>query len=400
MLTHAHLYDMQVGLCRHAVPLSSADTDHVAGLHRSRLIADCSRSRAVHDSPHLVTVQVPVTSHAPARLHVQVLRHRLESVCRSEPVYHLLRSPAPLLVHRTVVHPFHIGLQLLAVALVRHEDAVGTGCHHQVLRPHAEAGDVQRVDDVCAVRRLVHLSVADDLTAQHLRQHVPCSQVLPQTLERYDGHRLRLLCHLVVEADLRQLAVAAARLVEGAGLQVSAYDVQHVSQAESEHAAIPQGALADQRACFRLVGLLREPLHAPHRVTVRAFRHDISVFRRGIERMDAHQHQVAAALCHGLRHPSYRPEIAGLRIGVARHHHHRLVLTATFLLLQIQAGQGNGGEGVAPFRFRDDVHRVSQLTEDRVALALPRGDGDARLQSGLAGLPHDALHHRFPRPVG
>lgn len=148
--------------------------------------------------------------------------------------------------------------------------------------------------------------------------------------------------------------------LEGICLHIFPSDNQQIAQAENEHAAVPQCAAIYQFLCLVFIGLFGKSFHLQSTPDP-ASGYDIAVFGGSISRLYAHKHQLRYILLHCFGHLLDDTEVALIGIWVTRHDNNHLVRTAQFLFFQIQAGQGDDGEGVPPFWLGHHTGCTSQL---------------------------------------
>ena len=129
--------------------------------------------------------------------------------------------------------------------LIRDEDALGARGDDGIMEPHAEDGHRERADrmDVCA--SLIQGDAADRLLRHHLRERIPCADIQPRAAVAPDGDARLLFDHGIIEADLRQILVAAEKLLIAVKGKNLLRLFQGIAETKGEYAAVPKRSLRD-----------------------------------------------------------------------------------------------------------------------------------------------------------
>ena len=133
--------------------LACAYVGHVAASDLADLAVKQQLSLSFYEGPYLRAVVVLLVADVLAGLEDYVFHQGVRTGLFPDIVlYHLVLPPAPLFEHGALLQPGHIGLDVFAAVLVRHEYAVGAGRHYYVVGPYAQAGNVETVHYMRVVR--------------------------------------------------------------------------------------------------------------------------------------------------------------------------------------------------------------------------------------------------------
>ena len=249
-------------------------------------------------------------------------------------------------------------------------------------------------------RFLVHHHVTDATLFQFIGKRVPCAEIFPFPVVWNDSHRLRFLHHLVVKADLWQFLISEAYLLKSIVCEIALYDVNHISETESEYAAVPKCAICDKSFSCGDIRLFHKTLHFIYSVCfAMLLRYHITVFGGRIGGLYAHQYKISHIILHCFRHFRYSLKIALFRIRVAWHNNDCFILVAFRCFLQIGGSETDCGEGVPTARFGDDSHILTELIGDGILLEYTCSDCNRAGKSRFLDLSYDTLYHRFPASV-
>lgn len=380
------------------------DVDGVACLYSLLYSIEDEDAFALSEGPGLGSVVMYLIRDILACIKGDALGEGMVAVGIDGIVEHSVGAPASLLVHGSWGEVLHGFFNVLGMLFAAHEDAVGTGCHYNVLEPVYVDGVLEFVDDVGVHAMGAHDGIADDVGGELVGEGVPGAKVFPLAVEGYDAYGLGFLGHLVVEGDLGELAVAGSGVFEGIRSDVSADDVHHVAKAEGEDASVPEGSLLEELLGYGYGGLFGESCHGQaigcwHLAFGCWLWHYISIFFARVGGLDAHEDEFGFVAFYTLYHLADGVEVAGFGVGVAWHDDDYFVVWALLLEAEVAGCQGDGREGVASLGFGDDRDLVAKLVGDDVELAGVGGEGDVAGKAGFTGLSYYSLHHALVRAV-
>ena len=302
------------------------DDDGVADLDTAGLAVEDEEALALNEGPHLAAVVVHLVGDVLAGSNGDALGEGVGAIGIMGVVEHTVDAPAALFVHGTMVDGAGIALEVLGGVFAADEDAVVAGCHDEVADAIAHDGKVQLVDDGGAAHIVAKDDVAHGGGGELFDEGVPAAELFPHAVVGNDGYGGGMLYDFVVEAVLGKLAIAVAELGEGGGLEVLRHDVHDMAETEGEDAAIPIGALGEERCGGVGIGLLHETLHAmADGLRIGRLGKDVAEAGGGAGGGDAHEDEVGNTLAYLLGYGGEGVVVAGVDIGVARHDYNDFV---------------------------------------------------------------------------
>ena len=300
------------------------------------------------------------------------------------------------------------------------------GDQHRVVRfdhdrvAQAEHGNHAFLGADIAVLRRLHVHVAAEhvparILFADLPQRRPRADVAPADIHRDDGRGVGLLHHRVVDriggTGRERRRVEPHEIEVGRGFlpgctaggehrrRVTTQLLEIASRAEDEHAAVPgEGALLQEPARSRGVGLLDEPRDAKHAVVTgnRLAALDVAVAGRRVIGPDAERREESRSRAGGRRQHRDMEclHIADQMIG-RQHEHHRIGIGA----LQRERSDRHRRSGIASDRL-ENLHarwcadRAQLLGDEKAVLAV--ADDRRRFGAGEATQPLDGLLQHGP----
>lgn len=196
-----HLDYGQRGYGTQGVEAPTGYPDDIAAPHGLAHAVYHDLALAVDECPVLLAAFVPLIADEASGPKGGLLGQGADTVGKLDVVDDLVFAPAALLIHGALAYAVDKVFEILAELALGDEDAVGRRGHDEVLGSDADHGNLELVDDERTLACL-GVDIAIGMVVKLVGQGVPCAEVLPPARIGHHGHRLGLLDHLIVKADL------------------------------------------------------------------------------------------------------------------------------------------------------------------------------------------------------
>ena len=312
-------------------------------------------------------------------------------------IHHLEAAPGFLGKHDLLVDLVHIRLDITGLHLVRHQNPLRAGRHHQIFKAHAQYRHIQLVHHMHIFTLLIEHGLTDTAALHCLSERIPCAHVLPHARKPHNLDLPLMFHYRIVKADFGQRLILPEKILIIRKINQFMGPLQHVTQTKSKHAAVPERALLNILSGYLFGGLLLKYGNTADRILI--FRNDIAVLGAWIGRLYTHKHQIRSAYGRTAAERLQCPEIIFFHIGIHRADHHCLFFLYPSHVMQVSRRQRNGRKRISAAWLHTDPHILSQLVMDGGNLRFGGGDRHLGLAVHGQNLTVHTLHHRLILPV-
>ena len=204
-------------------------------------------------------------------------------------IHNAVRTPALFSKHNLLINRIYKRLDVGALLLIGHQDALRARRNHEILAAHYQDRNSEFVDHMNVGTGFVQPCVTDRTLFHGLSQCVPCAEVFPGAAIAQDFNTRLLLDYSVVEGNLAKVCVSRKQRLIVAGSEEFIAFAEDVAQLVSKYATVPKSPCS-----YILLGLLfcrlfREP-PAPLSILLHGL--DIAILLGRIGRLNTHKNKV------------------------------------------------------------------------------------------------------------
>ena len=119
-------------------------------------------------------------------------------------VQHPETAPGLFGVHDLLIDSVDIRFDEARLMFIGYQDSVGTCRNDDIVKSHGQDGNIQFIDYVHIFAGRIHDDFTDRALRHGFRERIPCSEVLPRSVETHDLNIFLFLDDSIIETGFRQ----------------------------------------------------------------------------------------------------------------------------------------------------------------------------------------------------